>query len=218
MKKPLESICHFWSTIKIQNTTSSKNESKNNTHLIWLKWEFHSESTWENSPVQAICPILTSPQHIVHLWDENTSCSQLPARTLFRIFDKFCYGLDSKFDMFIFMPKHGVREGPIEAIAIPIQFLRTNIYWAIFWIKCVGNFVQITISGQYIGPHYTQIIGFFVLVLHKNNKQQKKKQTNIYLFCICNHLFKNRSFLFKFVKKLEKHLRFDSNLIMTLQN
>lgn len=63
-----------------------KNESKTIIPLIWLNLEFHSESTWENSPVQVNCPILTSPQHIVRLWDEYTSCRKLPVTHTFSSF------------------------------------------------------------------------------------------------------------------------------------
>lgn len=63
-----------------------KNESKNIIPLIWLNLEFHSKSTWENSTVQVNCPILTSPQHIVRLWDEYTSCRKLPVTHTFSSF------------------------------------------------------------------------------------------------------------------------------------
>lgn len=90
-----ENVClqqHFilmdkcYKLVESEHLPLRKNESKNIIPLIWLNLEFHSESTWENSPVQVNCPILTSPQHIVRLWDEYTSCRKLPVTHTFSSF------------------------------------------------------------------------------------------------------------------------------------
>lgn len=75
-----------YTLVESEHLPLRKNESKNIIPLIRLNLEFHSESTWENSPVQVNCPILTSPQHIVRLWDEYTSCRKLPVTHTFSSF------------------------------------------------------------------------------------------------------------------------------------